>query len=323
MIQFLTRINLGTILLIPVLIAGILLLGEEVQIVGDYYDTKEIVDFGMWGTFHLDIVYNQLIGGFVILLNVILINNIFNRQNLHEHTTLLPGIVYILLLSLTHSFYSFNGDLLFQTFLILSFYPILRYDFNKVNYKLPFNIGFFMGIGATFFPVFYLFFPLFFIIDIILRPFNYRYLMFYISGWLTPQVYLFAYLYFIGKSPIDYLDFWDRLYLVNFSEFMILLDIFVLFLALITTIPATNVIINSVGLKVGKQAKTLMLLGLFSMVISIALFVSYATVAAFQVVVAPMSILLAGAVLKSSRLSFYHSFLTVLMIYCLVKFFFN
>lgn len=323
MIKFLTRVHLGTIILFPALIVGILLLSENSQSVSDYYEAQEIVDLGMWGTVKVNVVYNQIIGLAIILLNALLINRIFSKQNLHEHSTLLPGITYVLLLSLTHTFYSFNGDLIFQTFLIIAFTSIFQYDFNQVNYKIPFNIGFFMGLGATFSPLFFLFFPIVFIIDVILRPFKIKYLMFYLSGWLTPQIYLFTFFYLSNQSLFSYLDFWDRLYIVNLSEFTTLLDSFVLLIAFILSISSSKFIINSVGLKVGKELRTFTMFAIAATIVSVLLFINYQIVSTFQWIVVPSSILLSASVLKASSRSLYHLFFIILMIYSVVKFFFN
>lgn len=322
MIKFLSRVHLGTILLLPALIFFFLIISQKIDFVGEYYEVSNGVDLGMWGVYPLAKFYNQLLCGSVILFNAILLNRLFNRQNLHTSTTLLPGIVYVLLLSATHSFYSMNGDLIFQTFLIFVFFPLTKSNFNQENYGIPFNVGFLMSLGATCYPLFFVFFPLFYLIILFIRSFTFRHFMFYLSGWLTPLVYLFTFLHFTKVPLENYLSFWTRLYVVNLSEVSVLLDLSILLLAFILSLPAGKMIADSVELKVGKQVRVMTYFSVVATAVALSFFVFYGFISAFQIIVIPTAFLLAAVALKSSRSSIYHPFLLFVLVYSVVKFFF-
>jgi hypothetical protein len=176
--------------MLPVLVLGYIALNFFFP----YHTPSPHSGFGFYGKLLAeDSLLSQIFAPFLILLNAILINAIFNRNGFMEKNNYLPALIYVVGKSYFHSFYFFNSFGVAETFLVLAFLQIFKLDQNLDGRKSVFNAAFFVGVAASIYPMLFLFVPGLFFVIWVLRPFVFRESVLTAVGFLIPIIYAGSY----------------------------------------------------------------------------------------------------------------------------------
>ncbi len=143
----------------------------------------------------------------LIFLQGALLNRIFIKNRISHESTLLPGMFYILFVSILPQFLGLNPVIIGNTFLLFAMSEMLK------TYKKPraagqiFNTGFFISVGSLFY-FSYLAFVVFGIIGIMsLRSFKVAERLQLICGAITPLFLMGSWMYFREALPKFYPDY--------------------------------------------------------------------------------------------------------------------
>jgi hypothetical protein len=186
----------GVLLLLPLLIA--------IYIASNWFTghhLAELSSFGFWGDLlNENELWGRIAAPGLILLNAILLNNLFNRNGFMEKNNYLSSLLYVVCKSFFHSFYFLSGFGLAETFLVLALYQFYKLDQNTDGRKAVFNASFLIGLGATFYPMMITCIPFLFWMIWVLRPFVFRESALAVVGFALPLVYGGFYGSFYGIS---------------------------------------------------------------------------------------------------------------------------
>jgi hypothetical protein len=185
MIRLFLENRIGVLLLLPVIITIYFLLNYKTG----YYLPSIEVNLGLWNNVRLDAKFFSLISSFLILVNAVGLNILFNINEFFEKNTYIVSLLYVVTMSFYHSFYSLNGSLIAQAFLILMLYQFFNLKQNVDGRSQVFNGSLFAGIAATFFPPLLISLPFVLVMIWIIRPFYFREMLLSIFGFGTPIIF--------------------------------------------------------------------------------------------------------------------------------------
>jgi hypothetical protein len=139
----------------------------------------------------------------LIFIQAIIINHLFIKHRLSREITLLPGLIYVVFVTIVMDFTVLSPVLLGNTFIIFALVNLLK------TYKLPnavafiFNSGFYISVASIFYTpyIFMVFFGV--IILLILRSFKLLEKIQYFSGFIVPYFFLFTYRYLTDAKLAD------------------------------------------------------------------------------------------------------------------------
>ncbi len=181
------------LLLLPALVAIYFVLNS----ISNYYNQENITNLGLWGE---TIVFSpntlKISAAILLCLNAIGINWIYNSNEFLERNSYLSSLLYIVLMSFYHSFYSLDGLLFAHTFIILMLLQFFKLRQHEEGRKYVFNGAFFAGIAATFHPPMVTLIPFVLIMIWTIRPFVFREIILAIIGFILPIVYAGVYLWY-------------------------------------------------------------------------------------------------------------------------------
>lgn len=187
------------LLFLPVIIA----LFGGLNFIFHHHSPEDNVILGFWGKVGSQSFWPYQLGAFVlILINGILINNIFNRNDFMERNNYLASLLYVVIMSFFHSFYFISGASLAQTLLILMFVQMFKLNQNEDGRRAVFNASFLFGIAASLYPVLLLGTPFLFWMIWVVRPFVLRESLLAITGFILPLVYAGLYGFFFGVKVV-------------------------------------------------------------------------------------------------------------------------
>lgn len=197
MVRLFSGNRAGVLLLLPIL-AGIFFALNSYT---SYYVQEETSNLGYWGEAIVIYPYFLSFGGVVlVLINAVMINWIFNSNEFLERNSYLSSMLYVVLMSFYHSFYSLDGLLLTHTFLILAMGQFFELNQHSDGRRHVFNGMFFAGLAATFHPPLTAGFPLFCIMIWVVRPFIFREFILALMGFGLPLLYAIVYLWVSGHD---------------------------------------------------------------------------------------------------------------------------
>src|SRR5690554_1786237 len=158
------------VLLIPAIIYGVLALNFAQAPVhtlgGPLFDLL----VGYVSTPYISVI----LGLIVNLIGAFLVNLLFNSHDYSERENYFPALFYFLLASLELSWIYLNPVLIGNVFVLLALRRILRmYRVQEIT-SMIYDAGFFLALGALFFPLLVFVFPLLWLSLIQLRTFNLR-----------------------------------------------------------------------------------------------------------------------------------------------------
>lgn len=179
---------------------------------------QEVGNDGVLSVFFINwLPENTLVEGILVILflvlQAILINNLAMKHRLFDENTLLPGLCYVLLMSLVHDFFPLSSILFSNFFLIIALDQLMS------TYKRPksadhiFNTGFWTGIASLFYSSFILFFLLAFIGIGLLRNFKWKERLMLLCGFLIP--FLFVSAWFFWNDALN--QYWQTYFASQFS----------------------------------------------------------------------------------------------------------
>lgn len=166
-----------------------------------YYVQSPAHDFGLWSNFFSgDSWLYSFFSFLIIALNAISLNWVFNKNEFLERNSYIVSLLYVVTMSFYHSFYILDGLLIAHLFFILMFVQFLQIKQNSDARIYVFNGCFLAGLSATFHPPIIFGLPLFIVMPIIIRPFNFREFFIGIVGFVLPLIYGFINLWYQKNS---------------------------------------------------------------------------------------------------------------------------
>jgi hypothetical protein len=187
----------GVLLLLPFLIGGYFALNN----LTGYYLQEKTINLGLWGeSIVLYPLISAIAASLIVFVNAVAINWIYNTNEFLERNSYLSSLLYIVLMSFYHSFYSVDGLLLAHTFLILTMAQFFKLSQQKDGRKHIFNGMLFAGVAATFHPPLIALFPFLCIMFWVLRPFIFREFILGAIAFGIPLVYSMVYLWYSGHE---------------------------------------------------------------------------------------------------------------------------
>ncbi len=186
----------GVLLLIPVLVTVYFFLNHKTN----YYLAETTANLGLWGETVVFPISGNLIAAFLICTNALVINWMYNTNEFLERNSYISSLLYVVLVSFYHSFYSVDGLLLAHTCLILMLYQFFELRQNEDGRRHVFNGAFFAGLAASFHPPMVALIPFILIMIWNIRPFIFRETFLALIGFSIPLLYSGLYLWYSGHS---------------------------------------------------------------------------------------------------------------------------
>ena len=146
---------------------------------------------------------NALLGVIVafilVLTEAFLFNYILIKNELVPKNTLIPAMVYVILLSHSKSLLHLHPALISSLFIIIILYNLFQVYAEEEAYSKIFNSGFLAAVASFFyFPVFYFIFYIWFTF-IVYRLYKWRDWLIPFTGLITPYLFLFTYFLWSDK----------------------------------------------------------------------------------------------------------------------------
>ena len=192
------------LLLLPVF----LLLFHFLNYYNQFY-TSSYIDIGLWTVFlGVGKMSTFWSAGFLVLLNAVILNVVFNRSNFFDRITYLIAPCYVVLMSFFECAYFLNGVLISHTLFALILQQLFDLGQNDNRKSSIFNVLCLAGVMATFVPVFLLAIPLFFVVIRLIRPLEIRDIFIGVIAASLPFLYYFSAVYvFDGHPSFSLFDF--------------------------------------------------------------------------------------------------------------------
>lgn len=198
-------------------------------------------------------------------LGVLLVSLISVNQEIVDKQNYFPVFIYLLLCVLGVSPFQVTSQIFTNVFVLFSVYKLL--DTYRKDYVLKqiFEAAFWLSVSAFITISSVISFPLFFIILLILRPFNWREWVIAVIGFFTP-VFFYECMAYLSDFNQGYLADATELYfkfmkIPSFSEYYLPISITLFFLFIISLFHS---LVNGFGNTVKKQrTKTILLWFLF------------------------------------------------------------
>lgn len=146
---------------------------------------------------------NALVAIFLLFFQAVLINRILIRQRMGRQTSLLAGVIYILLMNVLPGVRGVHDVMIANLFAILMIsngYSVLRLYRTE---KLIFNMGFWAAIAFIFFPAYIVLVPFMFVVMYVLRTINPREMTQAFVGYINVILLVLAFCY-VGNFPEGY-----------------------------------------------------------------------------------------------------------------------
>jgi hypothetical protein len=315
MIRLFLENRVGVVLTLPFFIGLYIFLNSQFP----YYQIVEETNLGFWSSAFAEPAWlSMFLGGFFVLINAIGLNWIFNSHEFLDRNSYIVSLLYVVTMSFYHSFYSVDGLLIAQTFIICMLSQFFQLKQNTDGRRNVFNGFLFAGLAATFHPFMIFTLPILLGMILIIRPFVFREFFLALGGFLIPLTYALVYQWYFDHD----LNFQILKNSSNFqlqTDFLITLIFFGILLALGTFSLRTRMLKSSIRLK--KQIQIIWLLVFVSLSFGIIDFLFFRQIERFSLLLIPLSILLTYSFLHKSYgiISSIVFYLTI--IYSVVKFF--
>lgn len=193
---FLNNRPFALFLLIP-LVVGFQFLNAHFQ----FHSIIEVVDLGLWGkTTYLSYWWTSILASVIVLANAVQLNFLFNQHEFLDKNNYGPSLFYVVLMSLSHSFYQVDAVLISHIFLLQSLRLLFRLKGNESNLKSSFNSAFFIGMAASFLPPGAVLIVPFWFSAWALHPFSFRQWLLMIIGFLIPIANGLSYWWISGHT---------------------------------------------------------------------------------------------------------------------------
>lgn len=199
MIRLFSSNRASVLILIPLIIALYFALNYWQA----YYVDEITINLGIWGEYEQ---FNPLVArissGILIFIIALLINLIFNTNEFFDRNNYLPSMLYVVMMSFYHSFYSIDGIQISHLFIVLMFMQLFKLNQHLPGKRQIFNAMFFAGIATSFHPPLIAFFLFFYFMILVIRPFQFKELIIGLLGFSIPIIYAFV-LLIVFQQAID------------------------------------------------------------------------------------------------------------------------
>jgi len=238
--------------------------------------------------------WNGVLAIFLLFIQAVMINRIVIRHRITRQTSLLAGVIYILVMNLLPGVRGVHDVMIANLFAILMIsnaYPMMRLYRTE---KLIFNMGFWAAMSFVFFPGYVILIPFAFVALYVLRTINIIEISQYLIG-LFNVIFLVLTLSYIlpipgGYDSLDVIPYWRNLkYLFTFSSWPFAVYLSIIYLMTIIAVLRYYTILAKQDFKAQKVIKLTFILWSF-MVLSI-LFVQIVSPHHLLIVGIPLSII--------------------------------
>lgn len=315
MIRLFLENRIGVLLILPFIIGFYLFLNMQFP----YYKVVGEANLGFWSdALNGPIWVYQILSGFIILLNAVILNWTFNSHEFLDKNSYIVSLLYVVTMSFYHSFYSLDGSLIAHSFLILMLSQLFLLRQNSDGKRNVFNGFFFAGVASTFHPMLLFAFPFIVGMMLIIRPFIFRELILALVGFIIPNIYALVFLWFSqSKISLKILESASNFQLK--TDFMITLILFGILLALGTFSLRKRMVKSSIRLK--KQIQIIWLTVFIACSLGIFDFIYFHQIERFSLLMIPLSFLLTYSFLNKSYGILASVIFYLAIIYSIVKFF--
>jgi len=242
--------------------------------------------FGFLGDLsRLNNIFFQILAPITILINSIMLNNLFNRNEFMENNNFLLSLLYVVAMSFLPSFYFLDNVLLAQTCLILMLSQVFKLNQNKDGRKHTFNAFFFFGVACSIYPNVFLGLPIMFFTVGIFRPFLLREFFLALTGFLLPILYSSLYFFIFKPSKLYSLIFVSDLPENSFADILLFAFLLLFFLIGISKILKK---VRSSNIRLKKLFRALFFLLLFSFIYWIIEFFVFKSTKGLGLVIIPL-----------------------------------
>lgn len=204
--------------LIPLMVLGHFTLDE-------FFPSFELLASGQENLWKLDFnelstLYSRIGAFFLITLNAVIVNRVFNTHEFYDKNTFLPSLIYILLVFLFPLSLRMQEDLIAHTFFILSLSKLFDIKQNDDARKSTFLSGLFLGCAVTFLPIYIYFIFFLWMGTLSIRPFVLREFLLPLLGVILPLGWVafidaeFYYNFIQFESNLDYSGFGELYILI-------------------------------------------------------------------------------------------------------------
>jgi len=213
-----------------VLLAIILWLGALIHPLVAPIDTESLLTpgYSVLHSFLQDNYLFQVILALILVISgAIVFNYSLTKFDLVPKNTLVPAMVYLVLMSYSPSLLTLHPAVLPAFFTVLILFYLFQVYTEEEAYPQIFNIGLLIGISSMFyFPS--IFFILFiWLTFIVYRLYYWREWIIPLAGILTPYLFLFTYYYLFDSlepSYLAYADYFSNMVIFQFSFDLSLLN---------------------------------------------------------------------------------------------------
>lgn len=314
MIRLFLENRIGVLLLLPIIIIIYFLLNYQTG----YYLPSVEANLGLWNSQTFDATIFSLISAFLILVNAIGLNILFNINEFFEKNAYIVSLLYVVTMSFYHSFYSLNGSLIAHTFLILMLFQFLKLKQNADGRAQVFNGALFAGVAATFFPPLLISLPFIITMILIIRPFYLRETFLCIFGFATPIIFAIVYVW-TSNTEINWMILDDKTNSQLQTDFIVSMIVFAVLLTL--SIFSLSARLQKSSIRLKKQIQIIWVLIVLAIFLGVVDFLFFRQIERFSLLMIPLSILLSY--------SFYHKNYGIIstvvfyltMLYSVLKFF--
>ncbi|RDC65739.1 hypothetical protein [Adhaeribacter pallidiroseus] len=176
----------------------------------DIFDSEAPLAAGIYWLIDLlagrSLLVYRLLPIFLILIQALRLNSVFNRHNVHPDRTYLPALLYLVASSVFFELDTLTPLLLGMTFVIFSLNYLISFSKEGENNRQLFKAGFILGLGALCYLPLVLFLVIALFAIILFASSSFRSSLLLICGFIFPYSVVLTYYLYTG-SITNFLDF--------------------------------------------------------------------------------------------------------------------
>lgn len=263
---------------------------------------------------------STIIAFLLVIFQGILINSLFSNNQLCSRNTLLPGFIYILLLSTSYNSMTISSVLILNTLIIISLYFLFKsFDKNEGLDEI-YNASLFISLAfLTYIPSIIL------ILWIFISFLNYRFYkwrnwLISFFGFLTPIIFILAYYFLTSSLQTAYTTYFSKLELIpNFFITLKPIDIiFYIAVGIFLLVSLFNTISSKGDCNINYRKKTNVLIILLFISLLISLFcIGKCFIISF--IALPLCYLLFNFFIAKRKLIYSNIYFTILLSLIIIK----
>jgi hypothetical protein len=285
-----------------------------------FHEPEPDAHFGFWGALlSQEALASKVIAPVLILIEAVLINALFNRNEFMERNTYIPSLIYVTVMSVFHSFYFLNGFAVAQLCIILALYQLYQLYQNEDGRRRVFNTGFWLGVACSFHPILVLLILVGFWLIWVIRPFVLRESILFLVGFLIPLFYGGFFARWTGNA-IESQDITSTGTALNIEDVLALSVLTFILILLTLRGLATKVQQSSIRLK--KLFRILLIFIVFSVLLTVVEYFVFTKKEALAMTFIPLAFVIPYAfglkhLQKTATVTYY-----VLLVFTIGRFFF-